>query len=407
MKRRLCISTPPTSTFIATTNVRCTVAQRAKNKQKRSDLRQVGLAMVVTPKDYIPVFHLTYQGNRNDCKVFEGVLGRIRERMSALGMDLANHTLVFDRGNNSKHNLALVAQAGMHYVGALTPYQHQRLLADADGHFETLALDEQHLDVYRSRQTIWGEQRTVLVFVSERLKAGQLRGVYKSLEKKQEQLRQIQQSLMKPGKTPLHKEQLEAKVEAICKGQHLHGILQWTLEEADGGRLRLDFRIDQRRLDALEDKLGLRILMTDRHEWSSDKIIRAFYGQAFVEQAFKNIKNPYHLTLKPQYHWTDQKIRIHYFMGVLGYLLCTLLWKQAREKANYKGTLDNLLDGLNNIRLAALIEKPKGRGKPKVTYRIEEMDADENALAQALCLTQLHLKRPKIREIGVYTHASA
>src|SRR5208283_2994237 len=31
-------------TFIATTNARCTIAQRAKNKQKRHDLRQVGLA---------------------------------------------------------------------------------------------------------------------------------------------------------------------------------------------------------------------------------------------------------------------------------------------------------------------------------------------------------------------------
>ena len=41
-------------TFIDTTNIRCTIAQRGKNKQKRYDLIQVGLAMVVTRKNIIP-----------------------------------------------------------------------------------------------------------------------------------------------------------------------------------------------------------------------------------------------------------------------------------------------------------------------------------------------------------------
>ena len=32
-------------TYIATTNKQCTIAQRGKNKQKRTDLRQFGLAV--------------------------------------------------------------------------------------------------------------------------------------------------------------------------------------------------------------------------------------------------------------------------------------------------------------------------------------------------------------------------
>jgi transposase len=390
-------------TFIATTNERCTVAQRGKNKQKRGDLRQVGLAMVVTPKDYVPIFHLTYQGNRNDAKVFKQVLADIKKRMLALDMDIDKHTLVFDRGNNSKENMALVAQGNMHYVGALTPYHHKQLVADAEGRFQPVKINGQELGVYRTQASIWGEQRTLIVFVSDRLRAGQWRGAYKNLEKKQDQLRIIQQSLKKPGKKPLDKAQLEKKIQDIAKGQFIQGIIQWDLNETAEGRLQLNFNIDQDKLDALEDQLGYRILMTDRHDWNTQKIIQAFYGQSFVEQAFKNIKNPYHLTLKPQHHWTDQKICIHYFMCVLGYLMSTLLWKQAREKAGYQGTLDNLLDTLNNIRIATLIEAPKGRGKPKVTYQLEQMDPEDTALIQALGIKELHIKRPRINEIGVYT----
>jgi transposase len=389
-------------TFIATTNERCTLAQRGKNKQKRGDLRQVGLAMVVTPKDYVPLFHLTYQGNRNDSKVFKEVLGTIKERMLALEMDVEKHTLVFDRGNNSKKNMALVAEAKMHYVGALTPYHHKRIGADAEDRFEPLTLNGQELSVYRAKETIWGEERTVLVFISDRLKTGQLRGAYKSLENKQKELQKIKRSLEKPRKKPLDKAQLQAKIEAIAKGQFITGIIEWSLRDGAEGNVRLDFEINQDKLDALEDKLGFRILMTDRHDWNTAKIIQAFYGQSFVEHAFKNIKNPYHLTLKPQHHWTDQKIRVHYFMGVLGYLMSTLIWKHVKENSGYTGTLDNLLDSLNNIRLAALIETKKGRGKPRVTYQLEQMDTQESALVEALGIGELHTNRPKISQIGVY-----
>ena len=66
-------------TYIDSGNSRCSLAQRGKNKQKRSDLRQVGLAMVVTRRDMIPLFHLTYQGNRNDSKIFKLVIGEIQD----------------------------------------------------------------------------------------------------------------------------------------------------------------------------------------------------------------------------------------------------------------------------------------------------------------------------------------
>ena len=322
--------------------------------------------------------------------------------MLALDMDIERHTLVFDRGNNSKENMALVTAANMHYVGALTPSHHKRLVGDAEKGFKSTTLNGQELSAYRSKEMIWGEERTVLIYISKRLRAGQLRGAYQSLKKKEAKLREIQQGLEKPGKPHRDRVKLQAEIEKLVKGQFITGIIQWSLEESDSGALKLSFNTKQEQLDALEDQLGFRILMTSRHDWSNAEIIQAYHGQAFVEQAFKNIKNPYHLTLKPQHHWTDQKIRVHYFMCVLGYLMSTLLWKQAREEGAYTGTLDNLLDSLNNIRLAAVVHPKEGRGRPKVSYQLEEMDTQENALAQALGINELHTNRPKIPQVGVY-----
>ena len=348
-------------TYINTTNTRCTIAQRAKNKQKRNDLRQIGLAMVVTRQDLIPLFHLAYQGNINDTKVFNRVIKSIKNRLIALALDSEKHTVVFDRGNNSKKNLEIVEELKLHYVGALTPYHHKKLINDAVVNFQELDPDNTSMMVYRDKRVIWKVERTVIVFVSGQLKAGQIRGVYQALNKKEKQLKQLQAQLRNPRTKRRSKEELEDKIHTLLKGQYINNLIDWSLKEISQGFFELTFSINRQKLKQIEDSLGFRIIMTDRHQWSTVDIINAYHGQSKIENAFKNLKNPYHLALKPQFHWTDQKIIVHYFICVLGYLLSAILWRQARRKAGFKGSLDSLLDILNNIRLATLLEESKTR----------------------------------------------
>ncbi len=143
--------------------------------------------------------------------------------------------------------------------------------------------------------------------------------------------------------------------------------------------------------------------MTDRHDWEGEKIILTYQGQAEIEQAFKNLKNPYHLTLKPQFHWTDQKIIVHYFICMLGYLLATLICREVKTKTPFDGTLDRLLDTLNNIRLGTLLEDTKTRGRIKATYKLEDMAAEEKQIMDALRITDFHERRPKLKDVGVYS----
>ena len=79
-KETLFFDTTNFFTYIVTTNSRCSIAQRGRNKQKRHDLRQVGLAMVVTPEDMMPVFHHTYTGNISNTDVFNTDFHTYRNR---------------------------------------------------------------------------------------------------------------------------------------------------------------------------------------------------------------------------------------------------------------------------------------------------------------------------------------
>ncbi|MGH2638145.1 MAG: IS1634 family transposase [Rhabdochlamydiaceae bacterium] len=79
-------------TYIDSTNKRCTIAKRGKNKQKRIDLRQVGYALVVTREDHIPLFQHTYEGNQPDCVLFSKVIEKIKTRLLELNLDHTKHT---------------------------------------------------------------------------------------------------------------------------------------------------------------------------------------------------------------------------------------------------------------------------------------------------------------------------
>jgi len=389
-------------TYIDTTNTHNEIAQRGKNKQKRNDLRQVGLAMVVSTEDYIPLFHHSYQGNLQDGTVFKGLIGKIKDRMASLGLKQDTHTLVFDRGNNSMKNLSIVRESGFYYVGALTPYHHKEIIDRATQEMTTISLNDESIAVYRERTTIWEDERTILVFVSDRLKAGQIRGVYQGLTKIEKSLKDLHQSLTNPKGRRRNREELEKKINTITKGQYLKGIFKWKLIGTGDRKYYLDYHIDQEQLNNLEDRLGFRIIMTNRHEWTSQEIITAYYGQSKIEHAFRNMKNPYHLALKPQYHWTDQKIKVHYFICVIGYLLSSVIWREARLKAGYTGSLDNLLDTLNGIRLSTMLEKSNKTGKPKATYLLEEMTEAEQRIIRALGVENAHNEQPKIKHVGVY-----
>src|SRR5664279_4565914 len=117
------------ATYIDSANERAPIAQRGKAKQKRSDLRLVGLALVVTRDGGIPLLSHTYAGDRPDVTQFATVVGELMARYRQLVGGAESLTMVYDAGQNSQHNHALVEDAGIGFVGSLPPSDHPGLLA--------------------------------------------------------------------------------------------------------------------------------------------------------------------------------------------------------------------------------------------------------------------------------------
>ena len=380
-------------TFIDSFNESCTLAQRGKSKEGRAALRIIGLALLVTADGHVPLFHRTYPGNRADSKTFASLTSDLVDRYRTLTEGAEHVTIVFDKGNNSKNNLAAVDESPYHFVGSLVPTQHSELLEIPRSRYRSLADEDlPGVEVHRVKKIVFGAKRTVLLTYNENLFLAQSQTILRDVSKRRQLLQTEQQRLSKwrTGKTRNGKrptaEAVEKKVNGWLKRQHMKKLFHVEISEEDG-LPKLAYRFDNQAWKRLQTTLlGKTILFTDNHDWIDAEIVRAYRGQYAVEDAFRTMKDPLHISLRPQHHWTDQKIEIHVFCCVIALMLCTLLRRELLRKGIDR-SIPSLLEDLGRIQEVAVAYPPKKEGgDPTVKVTLSELSADQRALYGALAL---------------------
>lgn len=373
-------------TYIASTNAKPKLAQRGHSKQKRMDLRLFSLALLVSREGQIPICSHIYAGNRVDVKSFPEALTGIRERLAKLSLDVSDVTLVYDKGNLSKANQAVVDAAPFGYVASLVGAHHPQLMAIPARDYQPLTGGRlESMPVYRLERTIWDQPRTVVLFISEQLRQGQLRGLRQQLTKAIDRLEQWKIQLAKPRSGPRTRASANRQIEALRAAQYLKKVLQIDYDPDRRGADRLHYWIDEEaRSHLAQEVFGKRILITDRHDWTDEEILLAYRGQSEVEAAFRQLKDEEHMTVRPQYHWTDQKIHVHTFCCLLALLLGRVVEHEARQ-LDYRQGLSGLLERLGTIRLAMVLNPAGAKGgRPRCQWTLEQADPEALRLFQQL-----------------------
>ncbi len=366
-------------THIATTNTKPRLPQRGHNKQGRHDLRQLGLALVVDQTTQLPLAHTLYEGARSDMRTFAEFLKPIRQRLRELTPPPQQLTLVFDSGSSSKENLNSLDPAQDRYVTAVRPSHHQDFLAAAAEQLTEVTLEnETVVRAWRTRRIIAGQERETVVVFSPQLYEGQLRGLHQYLARHASQLEKMS---LRPSTTA---ETTKRKLAKMCARQYLRTVARCEVTDEEGTtRVRVWSDLEEyRRLTTRY--FGLRILITDRSDWSTAQIIAAYRGLSKAEGAFRDLKDPGMFSVRPQFHWTDQKLHVHTFMCVTAYLLVRLLWWRARQDPSFTGSPRRLLSELSQIRCCRIVECTGRPGRPRVRRQLEDIPARLHRLGELL-----------------------
>lgn len=375
-------------TFIDTFNRRCTIARRGKNKQKRCDLRQVNLALMVTQEYHLPLFHRCYEGNRVDAESFRSIVDDLVMRMKQVAHGCTEVTVVFDKGNNSEDALQTLDSSPYHFIGALIPSAFPDLLQVEKTSYRDLVGERfAGMRAYRDQRDIFGVQRTVVVVFSPIFFTKQLQTVLAVLEKAKGKLQALQHRLTlwetgvyKKGRAPTVTS-VKKQVKEILRGQYLPALLTVTLTRA-GTIPQLAFQLQNERLETLTQTVfGKTLLFTDNHTWTTEEIVSAFFAKGEVEEAFRRMKDRAYASWFPLFHWTDQKITVHALYCVLALLLTSLLYREA-NRAGIDISQRKVMEKLTGIYHVLHLYPPSSRGgkAPRPQMMVSEQDPIQQQL---------------------------
>jgi len=387
------------ATYIDSANTKAPIAQRGKAKQKRTDLRLVGLGLVLTRDGGIPLVSHAYPGNRPDVTQFTTVIDKLTADYQALIDHSASTrpdghggqgevTVVFDAGQNSYDNFAHLATTRLGYVGSVPPSDQPDLLALPASARKPVDTERfGGLTAVETRATIYGADRRVVLTHSPTLHSKQIRGLDQTLAKAGARLQTLAATLAR-GKTRRGRTRVESEITSICADTWARRVISWELNGGTPAQHRLTWRIDTDARDELETEIfGKRILITNRDHWTLTEVIAGYRSQSDAEFGFRQLKDPHVVSFSPMRHWTDHNIRVHTFTCVLALQIAHIMRRQA-DHAGVHLSVRGLLTALAGIEETVLIYPSTG-GRPKARRMLTETDVGQRNLIEIFNLQPL------------------
>ena len=373
----LAFDTTNFDTHIATTTPG-DLAQRGHAKSKRSDLRVVGLAALVSETGHVPLLHRTYPGNAADQTVLVTcleALGKLHDVLNEAEERPATTSRTLVRGGGSwSQQLELDLDVQGYYTLISLPLSHtasQLALEQAAqrGQMKRLGGKLGETRAARMRAQVGDLDRTLVVVESLELRRGQKRGIAVALRKAKVELRKLERQA---AKGRIRRQALEARVNKAVQREYLSQFVITEVSERRG-MLSLHWHVDKVRRRQLErTRLGRRVLCTDHHAWSTGRVVHAFRGQWKVEELFRRAKKGGVVAWGPSHQWADPSLRLHTFATVVGLTLVSL----ARIALGTTKSARSMMQMLKDVQATLVRVRTKGRGRRPTVALAPELTAE-------------------------------
>jgi hypothetical protein len=355
------------------------LARRGHAKSKRRDLRVVGLGLLVSESGHVPLLYRTYAGNGSDQGVLDACLHGLQELHEALDDGEGRHrpaqrTLVRDGGFWSPQLELDLDIAGYSSLISL-PLGHkvaeQALqMAACRGAMKALGGKLGDVRAARMRAKVGELDRTLVVVESQALLDGQKRGIAVALRKAKVALRTLER-LTHAGR--IQRSSLECRAQKALAREHLSRFVVTSIG-GDEKSPTFTWHVDSALRRQMErTRLGRRVLCTDRHIWTTGRIVYAFRGQWKVEELFRRAKKGGVVPWGPSYQWADGSLRLHTFATVLGLTLVSL----AKLALGTSGSATSMLKSLADVRATLVRTTTGGAGRRPTVMLAPELTAEQ------------------------------
>ncbi|NSW83133.1 MAG: IS1634 family transposase [Syntrophothermus sp.] len=281
-----------------------------------------------------PIGYELFPGNTFDSSTLEAALEKLKERFG-----IRRVIIVADRGINSKINLKRIADQGYSYIFASRLKSMKRSVQEevfSDGYQEIAlpGMDSEEKILYKvidyvnrvkdEEGKIYELKENLVITYSPR-RARKDRADRERLIEKAKSLLENKSRIKASNKRGGKKYLKEAEP----------GCVDWVLDEE---RIRKDERFD-----------GYYGIQTNEKNMSAKGVLAAYHDLWKIEESFRIMKST--LEVQPVFHWTERRIKGHFVVCFLAFLLARTLEFKLR-KAEVEASADAIREAMNSMNFA-------------------------------------------------------
>lgn len=337
---------------------RSRLLRRGHAKSGRS-LRVLGLGLLASADQGIPLLTFVYPGNENDVHAFGRFLRALDRRRESLDLPL-DTTVAADGGNISRQLLLQLEEDPRYYVMRL-PASHLTSVERCKRRELPSLVGALAGRVWAKKLQcmVYGVERCVVDVYSRRMHHRQLPGLNRDRDRARADLLELQRLLDRQRQglrhaKPITLASLRRRVAAALSREHMSTLFRVTVAKGQGAPT-LTFDEPPEAWQRLDDYvLGRTLLVTNRREWAPEEIVWASRVQSHNEHLFRDIKDPGGVSMLPLRHRRDAALRAHALVVVLGVLLAKVLQRRIKKAGLRAPSLNSVLDPLKQVQRGRL-----------------------------------------------------
>ena len=307
--------------------------------------RQINIALMVSKEDYQPEYHAVFEGSRTGVTTVRNMLTVLPKPKE----DEPPGTIIWDRGNISKGNVADVESAGWNLISGIPKSVKQaRSIMEDSGIREkpqNLVRRSKIANVYATlvRGNIYGKERNIAVYVNP-MKALNER------EERNSELARIGKELddLSGGCTDWDEPEIHAEIYRIVGEWSRYLEVRINRKSGDEGK-RIEWRYHSHAISSSERLDGKSAVLCTDPSLSASEIVNMYLEKDYVEKVFRTMKSQEEIV--PVRHRLERRVRAYVFVMVTAYrLIAALVYflRESGEKEPWE-TSQKLLDSLSRV----------------------------------------------------------
>lgn len=279
-----------------------------------------------------PIGYELFPGNTLDSKTLERSLEKLKERFN-----IRQVIIVADRGLNSKLNLSRIKEMGYDYIVASRlkkmPESVIEEVFDSNGY---RLLTPEFLARYKEEDEEEFRYKVIDYINRYRDEEGQI----KELKEKMV----ITYSKKRALKDKADRERLVEKAKELLKeparirASNRRGSKRFILEKGE----KEEYCLNEEAIAADEKFDGYYAIQTSLLDLKAEKVLEAYHTLWKIEESFRIMKST--LEVRPIFHWTERRIKGHFVVCFLAFLL--------ERTLEYKLKMNGIMMSPNKIREA-------------------------------------------------------